>query len=139
MEELFTRICENLAGRIGGPLTFRFILQPVVAGILAIRDGIKDARGGRPVYLFSIVTDPSTSRDLLREGWKAVIKVFLIAILIDLAYQAFVLRSFYPGEALIVAALLAFVPYLLVRGPANRIARLFLRRTQAPGAAAKRP
>jgi len=29
----------------------------------------------------------------------------------------------YPGEALIVAFLLAFVPYLLILGPVNRIAR----------------
>jgi hypothetical protein len=29
------------------------------------------------------------------------------------------------GEALLVAFLLAFVPYLLIRGPANRIARRF--------------
>jgi hypothetical protein len=35
---------------------------------------------------------------------------------------------FYPGEALIVALLLAFVPYLLIRGPAERIARRWMDR-----------
>jgi hypothetical protein len=50
-------------------------------------------------------------------------KVFVLAILIDAVYQFIVLRTFYPGEAVIVAAILAFIPYLLIRGPANRLAR----------------
>jgi hypothetical protein len=34
-----------------------------------------------------------------------------------------VLRRFYPAEAVIVALLFAFVPYVIMRGPAARIAR----------------
>jgi hypothetical protein len=34
-----------------------------------------------------------------------------------------VLKTFYPGEAAIVAIMLAFVPYLLLRGPVARIVR----------------
>jgi hypothetical protein len=34
-----------------------------------------------------------------------------------------VLKTFYPGEAVIVAIMLAFVPYPLLRGPFARIAR----------------
>jgi len=41
----------------------------------------------------------------------------------DVIYQYLVYRWFYPGEALIVAFILAFVPYLLIRGPVDRIAR----------------
>jgi hypothetical protein len=41
----------------------------------------------------------------------------------DAIYQFIALRWFYPGEAILVTLQLAFVPYLLVRGPANRIAR----------------
>jgi hypothetical protein len=48
-------------------------------------------------------------------------KVFVIAIIIDGIYQYKVLRWFYPLEALSVAAILAFVPYLITRGPVNRI------------------
>jgi hypothetical protein len=33
------------------------------------------------------------------------------------------LRQFYPAEAVIVALLFAFVPYVIMRGPATRIAR----------------
>jgi hypothetical protein len=38
---------EDLIGRLGGPITFRLILQPSIAVILAIRDGLKDAKAGR--------------------------------------------------------------------------------------------
>jgi hypothetical protein len=34
-----------------------------------------------------------------------------------------VLKTFYPGEAVIVAIALAFFPYLLLRGPIARVAR----------------
>ena len=38
-------------------------------------------------------------------------------------YQIIVARFVYPGEVVIVALLLAIVPYLLVRGLVTRIAR----------------
>lgn len=127
MEEILTRIWENLGGRIGGPLTFRFIIQPVISSILGVRDGIKDARAGKPAYFFSLVTDPTHRRDMISQGWHAVLKVFIFALVLDIAYQTFILKSFFPFEALIVAVLLAIIPYLVIRGPANRIARLWVR------------
>ena len=39
----------------------------------------------------------------------------------DGVYQAIVLKTFYPGEMVLVAILLAFVPYLLLRGPFARL------------------
>ena len=122
MEDVLARIWENLGGRVGGPMTFRLILQPVVASVLAIRAGMQDARTGRPAYFWTILTDAASRRELLREGWKAVMKVFILAVIIDIGYQVLVFRWVYPLEVLIVAFLLACVPYLLIRGPANRIA-----------------
>jgi hypothetical protein len=48
-------------------------------------------------------------------------KVFILAVVIDVIYQWIVFRWIYPGEALIVAPLLAFIPYLLLRGPVRRL------------------
>jgi hypothetical protein len=62
---------------------------------------------------------------LLREGWKALANVFAVAVVIDVAYQLIVFRWVYPGEVLLVAFLLACVPYVLIRGPANRIVSAF--------------
>jgi hypothetical protein len=132
MDELFARIWENLGGRVGGPMTFRIILQPVVATVLAVRAGLLDARTGKPPYFWTILTSPADRRELLREGWKAVAKVFTLAALIDAAYQVMVFRWVYPGEVLLVAFLLACVPYLLIRGPVNRIARSGRQRVHQP-------
>jgi hypothetical protein len=123
MEDLLARMFENLIGRVSGPMKFRLILQPLMAIIFAIRSGLKDAKEGKPLYFWAVFTDPANRKEMLRDGWKSVGKIFVIAIIIDLVYQLIVFRWFYPGEALIVAAILAFVPYLLIRGPVNRIAR----------------
>lgn len=123
MEDIFVRIWENLIGRLSGPMKFRLVLQPIMATVFAILAGLKDAREGRPPYLWVIFSDPVHRRELLKEGWKAVAKVFVIALIMDLIYQIIVFRWFYPGEALVVAAVLAFLPYILIRGPVNRIMR----------------
>ena len=124
MDDVLARFWENLGARVGGPLTLRLILQPAVAIVLAIRAGLLDARTGKPPYFWTILTtNPADRRERLREAWKAVAKVFVLAALIDVAYQVMVFRWVYPFEALVVAFLLACVPYLLIRGPANLIAR----------------
>jgi hypothetical protein len=123
MEDTFARVFSDLFARLDGPLHFRFLFQPVMALIFATRDGLKDAREGRPAYFWSLFTEPDLRRDLLRDGWKSISKVFIIATVLDLIYQIIVLRWFYPFETLIVAVMLALIPYVLVRGPVNRIKR----------------
>jgi hypothetical protein len=123
MEDLLTRIFENLIGRVSGPMKFRLILQPLMAIIFAIRSGLKDAREGRPAYFWALFTDSAHRRDMLRDGWKSVGRIFILAIIIDVVYQFIVFRWVYPVEVFLVAAILAFIPYLLIRGPVNRIAR----------------
>jgi hypothetical protein len=122
MDEMLARVWENLGGRIGGPLSFRLLLQPTIAVFLAVKAGLADAQAGKPPYLWTIATNPDDRRDLLRHGWKSVAKVFAMAVVIDVVYQLIVARWVYPLESLIVAFILACVPYLLVRGPVNRIA-----------------
>jgi hypothetical protein len=128
VDDLLARLWENLGGRVGGPMTFRLLLQPLVASVLAARAGWQDAKAGRSPYFWTVLSSPGDRRNLLREGWQTVAKVFTLAVVIDLVYQVVVFGWIYPLESLIVAVLLAFVPYLLVRGPVNRIARWFLRR-----------
>jgi hypothetical protein len=132
MEEFFTRVLTGLSDRVGGPMTFRIILQPLMAGLLALRAGLRDAREGRPPYFWTILTDPTQRVALVREGWKAVARVFVLAIVMDVIYQWIVRRWIYPGETLIVAVILAVVPYLLLRGPINRLARRLRRQSTIP-------
>jgi len=124
--EVRDRIWQNLLDRPGGPMTFRIVLQPIMAAIAAGLDGVKDAKTGRSPYLWTMLTNPAETGGRLREGVIATARVLLLGLGVDLIYQYIELKTFYPGEAAIVAILLAFVPYLLLRGPAARIARLWI-------------
>ncbi len=123
--EVWNRFIENLFSRLDGPLHFRFIMQPLMAITFAVIDGIKDAKMGRPAYFWAMVKNPDQRRELMRIGWKRIAKIFILAVILDVIYQIKVYHWFYPGETLTVAILLAIVPYLLVRGPADRLAHLF--------------
>ena len=93
---------------------------------MPIRAGLRDAREGRPPYFFwAIFTHPPRSRELFQRAWKDVGKVFIVAVTLDVIYELIVYRWVYPGQALIVATVLAVVPYLLIRGPLTRIVRYF--------------
>jgi len=123
MEEIWMRIVENLSDRVSGPMKFRLLLQPAMAAFFAVRSGLLDARMGKPPYFWSLVTDPAHRTDMLKDGWKSVGKVFLIALALDVIYQIIVLKFVYPGEAIFVAFVLAILPYLILRGLVTRIAR----------------
>jgi hypothetical protein len=121
--ELLQRVADDLLARPSGPLAIRFLIQPAMSTIFAIRDGIKDAREGRSPYFWTVMTDPAERGARLKEGVSATAKIMILAIVLDAVYQFRVLGTFYPGEAIVIALLLAFIPYLLIRGPVARIAR----------------
>jgi hypothetical protein len=123
MDDIWARVVENLSLRVTGPMKFRLLLQPVMASIFAIMSGLKDARAGNPPYFWALLTEPAHRAAMLRDGWKSVGKVFVLAIVLDVVYQIIVQRFVYPGEALITAFILAIVPYLILRGLVTRIAR----------------
>jgi hypothetical protein len=120
---VLSRIWQEIVERPEGPMAFRFYLQPLVAAILAFRDGARDSREGRPPYFWAIFTDRDHRSDRIRDGWRSIRKVFVIAVALDVVYQIFFLHGLRPVEGLFVAAVLAIVPYVLLRGPANRLAR----------------
>jgi len=131
IEDMLVRVWDDLIGRVTGPFKFRLILQPLMALFFAVRDGLRDAREGRSAYFWSFFTEPTLRTGRLLEGWRAVGRVFIFAIVIDAVYQYVVRRWFYPGEAVITAIILAFIPYVVLRGPVGRIANLWRRRSAA--------
>jgi hypothetical protein len=124
MEEMFTRAWNDLLARDSGPLHLRLFLQPLVATILAIRAGWADAWEGRPIFFWTLVREPTKARTMLRNLWRIVGKVFLVAVALDVVYQLIVLQWIYPVETLIVATVLALVPCMVVRAIGNRIVTL---------------
>jgi hypothetical protein len=124
MDHLIARVTENLIARVTGPMKFRLLLQPGMAIFFAIREGLKDAQGGKPPYFWGVFTDRGEREAMLKEGWKSIGKVFTLAVVLDIVYQLIEHRwRVYPGEAILVAIILAIIPYLLVRGPINRVVR----------------
>jgi hypothetical protein len=124
IDHLVARIMENMVARVTGPMKFRLVLQPCMAIFFAVREGLKDARQGKPPYFWACLTDRGEREAMLKEGWKSIGKVFILAVVLDIVYQLIEHRwTVYPGEAALVAIILAIIPYLLVRGPINRLVR----------------
>jgi hypothetical protein len=124
--ETLDRVWSNLLARPSGPMMFRFILQPTMAAIAALRDGIKDTRLGRRPYVWALirgVRDPEGRSGRLWTGIVSTARILILGVIMDVIYQLLVLKTFYPAESAIIAVLLAFVPYLLLRGPFARVAR----------------
>jgi hypothetical protein len=119
----FQRMWSDLIDRPSGPMAFRFILQPLMAAVTATRDGLRDARTERSPYLWTIVRQSEERVGLLREGLDATARIILFGLAMDVIYQVTVFKMFYPVEALIIAILLAFLPYLLIRGLVMRVWR----------------
>jgi len=128
MDDMWVRITSQLAARIHGPMDFRLVLQPAMAAFFAIRSGLADARAGKTPYFWMLVSDPADRVSAIENGWKSVGRVFILAVVLDVVYQLYVLHFVYPGEALIVAFVLAIVPYLVLRGLVTRLARDSARR-----------
>jgi hypothetical protein len=123
MVDIWDRVGTQLLARVSGPMKFRLVLQPCMAAFFAIRSGLADARTGRSPYFWTMVTDPNERMELIKDGWKSVSKVFILAIVLDVIYQIIELHFVYVGEAILVAFILAIVPYLILRGLVTRIAR----------------
>ena len=123
MNDFFSHAIEQLVGRRSGPLHFRFIVQPVMAAVLAVRAGLRDAATNEPPYLSVALRDPSRRRERINSGWQDIGMVFIVALAMDVTYQIAVLGRVHAVQALIVALGLSIVPYIAVRGPVTRFER----------------
>jgi hypothetical protein len=128
--EVRTRLWQNLFERPGGPMVFRFFLQPTMAAIAAWRDGLDDARTGRSPFFVGALTDPAQRTVRLNEALVATARIILLGLVMDGIYQAIEFSSFHPAEAVIIALVLAFLPYLVLRGLIARAARWWFSRGQ---------
>jgi hypothetical protein len=130
--DMIERGWDNFLARPSGPLNIRFLIQPTVAAAMAVRAGIEDARLARPAFLWAALTDPRQRWRSIQTAWKDVRNVFLIAAMLDAIYQFIVQQFIDPLELLFTSALLAVVPYCVLRGPVNRAARKAMARNRGP-------
>ena len=109
------RFWSDIFARATGPMTFRFYLQPTMALIAAVHDGLRDTRFGHHSFFWSAAVDPTKQAGRLREGLRSTARIVLLGLSMDVIYQIKVLDRFYPVEALMMAILLAVVPYFIFR------------------------
>lgn len=130
LSDIGQRIWLDLMARPDGPFGFRFIVQPIVASLLAIRDGVRDGQTSRQTFLLALVTGSSDRAALMRDAFGTVGRLMVVAIVLDCSYQLIALHALYPGEVLIVALVFGFLPYAIARGVVSRIVRLAQKRKQ---------
>ncbi|MBK8983660.1 MAG: hypothetical protein IPM38_15425 [Ignavibacteria bacterium] len=106
--------------RLSGPGSLRFILQPLVSVFFGIKDGITDAKLGNDTFLISLFNSDGR-KELMKEAFKHVGKVFIIAIILDIVFYYVITGMFAPIQSLLVGTILVFIPYSLARGLTNRI------------------
>jgi len=121
----------NLLVRVDGPGAFRFVLQPLVAMLLGVRDGRRDAGAHRRPYLSSCVFDVARRKASLRDGVAAIGTPFVIALVMDAALSVVIFGEIYPVSTLFVGVVLVALPYLLARDVTGRLlaSRWFHERT----------
>ncbi len=120
--EVHERFWSDIFGRTDGPMTFRFFLQPTMAFLAALPDGIEDARHGHTAFFWTQRSRNSPRPGRLRQALVSTARVVLLGISMDVIYQLRVFDRFFPGEAVLMALLLAFIPYFLFRWLVERVA-----------------
>ncbi len=119
---LSQRFVDDMVARLHGPGRLRFILQPTVAIIVGVRDGVKDARVGNPPFLWGLLFHRGRRLGLVRSALVSVRDLVAVAILLDVAAQFLIFRMIHPGAALILGPVLIALPYASSRALTNRIA-----------------
>ena len=121
------RFWSDIFGRIYGPMSFRFLLQPAMAFIASVPDGIADARQGHSSFFWTKPLDRTVQRGRLRQGLFSTARVLFLGIIMDVIYQLREFDQFYPAEAVIMAVLIALIPYFVFRWLIQHFARRSIR------------
>lgn len=117
----FEAFVNEITARLNGPLGFRFIIQPIIAILLGIIDGIKDARSGLPPYLIYLLFHPEIRGALLKSAGVSAVKPIIIGIITDAIAQYLIFNTVRPVEAVFLGTMIIAIPYVLSRGLTNRI------------------
>ena len=121
---------ETLEAMLGGPGRMRFVLQPLVAIILGVRDGRADAAAGRPPYVVAVLFADEGRREGLVSALRTLTKPLLVAVVLDAVLQYVIFSSIRLWQALAVGTTLIALPYVLARGITNRYVQRRARRAR---------
>jgi hypothetical protein len=118
----FEGIARDLTGRglLGGKFQIRLILQPLVAILLGLKFGIRDAKSGHRPFFQRLVAGDEHRGHLFKQSLRDAIIPLCIAFILDSILQKMILGHIRPAAAIIVGGLLVYLPFVIVRALANR-------------------
>ena len=106
---------------LSGPGNLRFVLQPLIAILLAIRDGRNDAKSGTPAFLAEMVSGSGPRGATLKVSIKATLMPFSVAVILDSILQIIIFDVWRLQCALVVGLFLVGIPYVVVRSISNSL------------------
>jgi len=122
MQDFLTNVLDKIVARLTGEMSFRFILQPVIAVILGIRDGLMDAKAGTPPFIADLIFSPKNRKRQLKSAFNRLLTPIIVATVLDAIAQYFIFGHINPLGAVLVGTFVMGIPYALARGVTNRIA-----------------
>lgn len=120
-------ILNKLLLRISGPLGFRFILQPIAAIMLGIRDGKIDDELNEKPYILDLFVNPKNRKRQIDKAMKTLLKPIIISILMNITAQFLLFKTVNLLGAVIIGTSIIGIPYSLARGISNRILSSYLK------------
>ena len=114
---------DTLEAMLHGPGRARFILQPLIAIVLGVKDGRFDAVAGRPAYLYALAFSKDVRREEVTTAVRTISKPLAVAVALDAVLQYVILDAIHLWQALGVGATLVALPYVAARALADRLLR----------------
>lgn len=114
-------VLNRVFARLTGPLNLRFILQPIMAIALGIRDGIRDAKSGTPPFVSAILADPKAHKAHIRKALRSLLVPLVVATVLDGISQYLLFGWIRVSGAVVMGATLMGLPYIVARALTNRI------------------
>ncbi|HET9982538.1 MAG TPA: hypothetical protein VFQ38_03085 [Longimicrobiales bacterium] len=106
-----------------GPGRFRYLVQPIVAVVLGIRDGRLDAAAGRPPYILALATGTGRRGETLKSALSSIGVPLVVGFVIDLLMQRCILHRVHVLVAVLSGTLVIALPYAAARALTNRAVR----------------
>jgi len=119
----FESIARDLTGpgMFGGKFQFRLVLQPLIAIVLGLRFGVRDAKAGKLPFFQALARGKGERGGLLKQAARDAFIPLVVAVVIDSILQQLINHRIRPLASLIVGGILVFLPFLIVRALANRV------------------
>ena len=114
-------LAEGIIARVAGPMSLRFVFQPLVGLTLGARDGLRDAKAGEPPFIFDLIVNRENRRAKLVSLSKSLSKTIIIAIVLDMIAQYLIFGQVRITGAIAIAIIILIVPYSLARAITNKI------------------